>query len=261
MHRAARPPASPVRRRARLHGLLRLAPGRDQEGHGGARSASGEPVWEVPVPADRPDRRRPHVRGDHPRQQPVGQGRRRVRDASTTTSSTSRAACRSSSRRSVQRIVDAEGGELTAARDLGRRSSASTSTRGPLALDGYRVARATSAGDVDQIEATVMLAGVEHVVEGTGNGPIAAFVTALARRPRRSRLACATTTSTRSARARTRRQPPTWRSSSHDEVTLGRRHPPEHRDRVAARRGLGSQPGRAGRRVAHARDGSGGVKV
>ena len=33
VQRAARPPAPPVRGRARLHGLLGLAPGRDQEGH------------------------------------------------------------------------------------------------------------------------------------------------------------------------------------------------------------------------------------
>ena len=39
VQRAARPSTTPVRRRARLHGVLRLAPGRDQEGHGrtGAR--------------------------------------------------------------------------------------------------------------------------------------------------------------------------------------------------------------------------------
>ena len=36
--------------------------------------------WEAPVPADRPARRRPHLRGGHPGQQPVRQGRRRLRD-------------------------------------------------------------------------------------------------------------------------------------------------------------------------------------
>ena len=39
MQRAARPPAPPLGRRARLHGVLRLAPGRDQEGD--ARAAAG----------------------------------------------------------------------------------------------------------------------------------------------------------------------------------------------------------------------------
>ena len=52
------------------------------------------------LPADRPRRRRPHLRGDHPRQLAVRQGRRRVRAQDRPPASTSRAACRSSSRRS-----------------------------------------------------------------------------------------------------------------------------------------------------------------
>ncbi len=40
----------------------------------------GETQVERPVPADRPARRRPLLRGRHPGQQPVGQGRRRLRD-------------------------------------------------------------------------------------------------------------------------------------------------------------------------------------
>ena len=78
VHRAARRRAPPVRRRARLHGLLGLAPGRDQEGHGGAPALRRDRLGRA-VPADRPQRRRPHLRGDHPRQLAVGQGRRRVR--------------------------------------------------------------------------------------------------------------------------------------------------------------------------------------
>ena len=49
------------------------------------------------LPADRPARRRPHLRGGHPGQQPVGQGRRRLRDEGRATRWTCRAACRSSS--------------------------------------------------------------------------------------------------------------------------------------------------------------------
>ena len=44
-----------------------------------AHQRSGETGLGRPVPADRPQRRRPHVRGDHPRQLAVGQGRRRLR--------------------------------------------------------------------------------------------------------------------------------------------------------------------------------------
>ncbi len=36
--------------------------------------------WDLPVPGHRPARRRPLLRGRHPGQQPVGQGRRRLRD-------------------------------------------------------------------------------------------------------------------------------------------------------------------------------------
>ena len=39
LHPAAGPPAPPLRRRPRLHRVLRLAPGRDQEGAGGPRPA------------------------------------------------------------------------------------------------------------------------------------------------------------------------------------------------------------------------------
>ncbi|MEO9174069.1 MAG: alpha-isopropylmalate synthase regulatory domain-containing protein, partial [Gaiellales bacterium] len=78
---------------------------------------------------------------------------------------------------SVQRIVDAEGGEQTAAQ-IWAVFVAEYLAEGRLALGGYRV-QGDGAGDIDQIEATLSLAGVEHVVAGSGNGPIAAFVTAL----------------------------------------------------------------------------------
>ncbi len=56
VQRAARASAAPVRRRARLHGVLRLAPGRDQEGHVRAASARGSDVWDVPyLPIDPKD--------------------------------------------------------------------------------------------------------------------------------------------------------------------------------------------------------------
>ena len=55
---AAGPPAPPVRRRPRLHVVLRLAPGRDQEGLRSARPRL-RPVGRA-VPADRPQARRAH---------------------------------------------------------------------------------------------------------------------------------------------------------------------------------------------------------
>ncbi|CAA9332996.1 MAG: 2-isopropylmalate synthase, partial [uncultured Frankineae bacterium] len=83
---AAGPPPPPVRRRPGLHGVLRLAPGRHQEGLRGPRAggrgrrdARARDGVGRAVPADRPARRRPVVRSRDPRQQPVRQGRRRLR--------------------------------------------------------------------------------------------------------------------------------------------------------------------------------------
>ena len=77
-HPPSRPPAPSLRRRPRLHRVLGLAPGRHQEGHGrhrpGLRRVGGA------LPAHRPQAHRAHLRGDHPGEQPVGQGRRRLRD-------------------------------------------------------------------------------------------------------------------------------------------------------------------------------------
>ena len=56
VQRAAGPSAPSVGRRARLHGVLRLAPGRDQEGHARAASGRTADVWDVPyLPIDPKD--------------------------------------------------------------------------------------------------------------------------------------------------------------------------------------------------------------
>ena len=76
---------SPWARRPRLHRVQRLAPGRDQEGlrgHGGRRRAPRRHRRRAgvggAVPARRPEGPRPQLRGRHPRQLAVGQGRRRL---------------------------------------------------------------------------------------------------------------------------------------------------------------------------------------
>ena len=56
LHAAAGAPAAPLRRRPRLHGVQRVPPGRDQEGPGGARGAS-PPRPAVPSPSCRGRRR------------------------------------------------------------------------------------------------------------------------------------------------------------------------------------------------------------
>ena len=102
VQRAARPPASSVRRRPRLHGVLGLAPGRDQEGHGRA-GAVGIAGLGRAVPVDRPEGRRPQLRGDHPRQLAVGQGRRRLPDGG---GAQPRAAARAAGRLRPARAAD-----------------------------------------------------------------------------------------------------------------------------------------------------------
>ena len=79
------PGAAPVRRRPGLHRVLRFAPGRDQEGlrppepgRRGGRRRGGRLHLGGAVPADRPEGRRPLVRGRHPGELAVRQGRRRL---------------------------------------------------------------------------------------------------------------------------------------------------------------------------------------
>ena len=81
--------------------------------------------------------------------------------------------------RVVQEHTDAEGGEVSPGRDVGATSARPTSTRGrPLQLElactpRRRPARRTSS------PSTSTSTGERRTLEGTGNGPIAAFVDAL----------------------------------------------------------------------------------
>ena len=102
VQRAARASAPSVRGRARLHGVLGLAPGRDQEGHVRAAALRVGGVGRA-VPGRRPDGRRPQLRGDHPRQLAVGEGRRRLPDGDRAPSRAARAGSRSTSRRRCRR--------------------------------------------------------------------------------------------------------------------------------------------------------------
>ncbi len=70
------PRAPALRRRAGLHRLQRLAPGRDQEVAG---PAEARPALGRPLHPDRPGRHRAQLPGDHPDQLAVRQGRRRLR--------------------------------------------------------------------------------------------------------------------------------------------------------------------------------------
>ena len=81
-------------------------------------AAAGTPVDEIAVggavPADRPEGRRPHLRGRHPGQQPVRQGRRRLHHEDRAQPRPAAPAA-DRVRRVVQGHTDDEGGEVTAA--------------------------------------------------------------------------------------------------------------------------------------------------
>ena len=140
--------------------------------------AGGDGLWEVPyLPIDPADVGRT-LRGDHPRQQPVRQGRRRVRDAARPPA---RAPAAHADRVRAGRAADRRrrGRRADAGADLGRVRRPSTSRRAGSrsAATAYRVtARATSTRSTR----ASCSAGVEQQIGGSGNGPIAAFVTALA---------------------------------------------------------------------------------
>ena len=73
----------------------------------------------------------------------------------------------------AQAIADGRGGELTADELMDAFRSAYLDHVLPYALVAYTH---SSEEDVDQIAAKISVNGVEHVVEGEGNGPIAALV-------------------------------------------------------------------------------------
>ena len=78
-HPHARPPPPPLRRRPRLHGVLGLPPGRHQEGRWRPSATTTTSVGGA-LSAHRPEPHRPDLRGHHPGEQPVGQGRRGLPD-------------------------------------------------------------------------------------------------------------------------------------------------------------------------------------
>jgi len=78
----------------------------------------------------------------------------------------------------AQAIADARGGELTSDELMTAFQAAYLDCADPYALVAYTH---SSEEDVDQIAARVTVDGVEHVVEGEGNGPIDALVNAFRR--------------------------------------------------------------------------------
>ncbi|MBX6390730.1 MAG: 2-isopropylmalate synthase [Frankia sp.] len=84
----------------------------------------------------------------------------------------------------VQRHTDGEGGEVTAPElwDMFRREYFLDASAGPAALEIVRFRTSAGDGERDEVSVDVRWNGVDEVLTGTGNGPIDAFVNALAGR-------------------------------------------------------------------------------
>ncbi|WP_431954984.1 2-isopropylmalate synthase [Nocardia lijiangensis] len=80
----------------------------------------------------------------------------------------------------VQRITDGEGGEVTPKEMWDVFHEEYLAPIRPLERIRQRVTASETDGGVDSITATVKVDGVEHEVAGNGNGPLAAFVDAIA---------------------------------------------------------------------------------
>ena len=185
--------AAPLRRRPRLHRLLRLAPGRDQEGlrgdgrrRRGGRQADRRPRLGRALPADRPARPRPLLRGRRPRQQPVRQGRRRLHPQDRAPAGPAAPAADR-----VQRCrpgaAPTRGRRGLAGRAVGRVPATSTCRPdGAARRRGAASAWSACARTAPSTAPTTIVGdaadrGERSSLEGTGNGPIAAFVDALPR--------------------------------------------------------------------------------
>ena len=142
-------------------------------------AAAGVPVGELPVgravPADRPEGRRPQLRGRHPRQQPVRQGRRRLRPQE-------RAPPRPAAPHADRVLARGPGGRRRRGRrDLARPDLGAVHRDLPRSRRAAAagVASRSSSGERDRVEARRRVARRARTVRGEGNGPIAAFVHAL----------------------------------------------------------------------------------
>ena len=128
------------------------------------------------VPAGRPARRGPHLRGRHPGQLPVRQGRRRLRDEG-------RAPARPAPP-AADRVLPGHPGSHRRRRRRGDPGamwqifSAEYLTDGPLSLVGHQTSSVVESKHT--LTAEISAAGQARQVEGVGNGPISAFCDALA---------------------------------------------------------------------------------
>ncbi|WP_114907166.1 2-isopropylmalate synthase [Ornithinimicrobium murale] len=79
----------------------------------------------------------------------------------------------------VQRRTDTEGGEMSPAAIWSEFQQEYLEQAGPVAIKDFAITHESGATEQDVLTATISVDGVEHEVEGHGNGPVSAFVHAL----------------------------------------------------------------------------------
>ena len=245
-HRRVLQPAAgartpPVRRRPGLHRVLRLAPGRHQEGlrrrwrrdaDGGRRRRRRVHLGRA-VPADRPEGRGPQLRGGHPGQLAVRQGRRGVHHEGGAQPRPAAPAADRVLRRGAARTPTTRAARSARSRcgtSSPPNTSSSTSRARAVRLERYSTATVDGKVEID----------VEVVHRRRPRGRSSASATA---RSTRSSTRCRSLDievrvldypSTRSPPAVTRR-PRRTSSARWTATRLGCRHRREHRQRLASR--------------------------
>ena len=178
LHATAGASAPSLCRRTGLHGVFRVASGRDQEGVRRAREAQRRFLGGA-VSADRPEGSGPQLRGGDPGQQPVGQGRRRLcAEGRSRSRPAAQPADRVQPHRPGSRRPHRQGADQP--RYLVAVPGYLSGGGGGVRLVDYSLLPEPRAGE-RRIVATVEVDGAERRIEGVGNGPIAAFVDALRR--------------------------------------------------------------------------------
>ncbi|MCK0112292.1 2-isopropylmalate synthase [Ornithinimicrobium sp. F0845] len=79
----------------------------------------------------------------------------------------------------VQRRTDSEGGEMSPAAIWAEFEQEYLEQTGPVAIRDFSIIHESGEHEQDVLTATISVEGVEHQVEGRGNGPVSAFVHAL----------------------------------------------------------------------------------
>ena len=142
--------------------------------------------------------------------------------------------------RVVQEQTDGAGGEMTSAAIWDAFQQEYLAPATPLRLNSVHTSSA--AGEMDQLTVNVYVDGEIHELQGTGNGPIAAFVDGDQRPPRQFRRAGARLPRARALGGWRRHRCGVRRVRRRRPGPLGRRPRCQHRHRLAQGRHLGGEP-------------------